>query len=169
MQWTKLIALSFSLLLATPALAQMPPPMQDTRPEHGKMMMPHGGKMLDGMSTEGRKLVAVAMIDRREKMKSHADARKAARDKVRAAMMADSFSAASLRAAFEDERKVAAEQQKDNHEHMIGLMGKLSNADRKIFAASTGELERRLMSRHDMKGDRRGREGKRGDAEKPTL
>ncbi len=161
---TKMMMLSCALALTTPVLAQTPPPMQDGPHESGKMMKHHGGgKMLEGMSADGRKIVAVAMIDREEKRKNHSDARKAARDKVRAAMLSDTYSAAALRAAFEEERKLAGDQQRDNHEHMISVMNKLSAADRKIFAESTAQIEHRaIMVRQRMN------DGIRKQGAKPT-
>jgi uncharacterized membrane protein len=140
-----IFALASACLLVTPTLAQ------DTSSERGagdgmsRREHRMAGKMLEGMSPEGQKIMAMEMIDGHEKQKAGQATRKAARDKVRAAMTAVPYNANTLRGAFEEERKLASDQQKNHHEHMITVMSKLSDADRKIFAQSIGNMEQRMM------------------------
>jgi Heavy-metal resistance len=146
-----MLALASACLLIIPAIAQDNPPRDNGMARHEMQM---GRKMLEGMSVEGRKIMAVEMIDGREKMKAGHEAREAIRDKVRTAMTAEPFNANVLRSAFEEERKIANDQQKSHHEHMVGVMGKLSVADRKIFAQSMGNMEQRIMKMHGSSKDK---------------
>jgi hypothetical protein len=141
-----MIALAAGLMFSTSAFAQP--------------MMGGTDRMMQGMSVEGRKIVAMHMIDQQEERKGHMEERKAAREKVRAAMTAEPYIAGNLRSAFEAERKVASEQQKDRQEQMIIVMGKLSAADRKIFADASVRMEERMKNMQD-------RRGKRGSAMPP--
>jgi uncharacterized membrane protein len=143
-----IFALASACLLITPVIAQD----NALRPDG------MGRKMLEGMSLEGRQIIAVELIDGREKMKAGHDARKAARDKVRAAMIAEPYNANALRSAFEEERKLASDQQKNHHEHMTNVIGKLSAADRKIFAQSIRNMEQRMMKMHKGASSHSGRD-----------
>jgi Heavy-metal resistance len=136
-----ILTITSACLLSTPVMAQMAAPTD--APPH-QMMRHERGKMFDGMSVEGRKLIAVEMIDGREKMKANHEQRKAMREKIRVAMIADPYNANALRAVFDDERKMASDQQKMHHDHMVAMMSKLSAADRKIFAASLGRMEQHM-------------------------
>jgi hypothetical protein len=140
-----IFAFAGACMLVTPTLAQENPSERgagDGLPRREHHM---ASKMFEGMSAEGRKIMAVEMIDGHEKQKAGQAMRKAARDKVRAAMTAAPYNANILRSAFEEERRLASDQQKNHHEHMVAVMGKLSDADRKIFAQSMGNMEQRMI------------------------
>jgi uncharacterized membrane protein len=137
-----ILSLVAACVLSTSAFAQMPPP-QDSMPEM-KMHREHRREMMAKLSPEGRKILMEDMQSGKNKLEASMSTRKAARDKIRAAMVAEPFNAAALSTAFAEERALAATHQKDHHDHMVSMMGKLSAADRKIFAESMGNMEMRL-------------------------
>jgi uncharacterized membrane protein len=139
-------------LFSTAVLAQTAPAAD--MPPH-QLMRQDPGKMFEGLSAEGRKLVAAEMINGREKMKANQDQRKAMREKIRIAMTAEPYNAYALRDAFEEERKMSSDQQKMRHEHVVAMIGKLSASDRKIFAEASSKMEQRW-------GKGRGKRGARG-------
>jgi hypothetical protein len=139
----KMIVLAGLCLISTSVLAQtMSPPEARDNPA-----MLHRADMLAKFSPAGRQIMDAEMKAGRDKMESSHAARKAARDKVRAAMMAEPYAANVLRSAFEAERSLAGAQMTEHQEHMLSIMGKLSAADRKVFADSMGHMEPRMMMR----------------------
>jgi uncharacterized membrane protein len=151
-----LFALVGTCLISTVAMAQTPPPEMGREGGHrqhrGERM--HHDTMMNKLSAEGRKILEADMQDGKNKMEANMTSRKAARDKIRAAMIAEPYNAATLSAAFADERALAGAQQKQHHDHMTSVMGKLSAADRKIFAESMGNMEMRMRI---IKKDRSGK------------
>jgi uncharacterized membrane protein len=129
--------------LSTSAFAQIPPPPQD-QPHEREGHRGQRAEMMAKLSPEGRKIIIADMQTGKAKLEASMASRKAARDKIRAAMIAEPFNAATLSTAFAEERALAATHQKDRNDHMIGMLGKLSAADRKIFAESTGRMEMRM-------------------------
>ncbi len=156
----KLIAIAGICFLSTFTMAQTPPPSPSHemgregghRQNRGGRM--HHDMMMSKLSAEGRKILEADMQDGKNKMESNMSSRKAARDKIRAAMLAEPYNAAALSTAFAEERALAGAQQKQHHDHMTSIMGKLSAADRKIFAESTHNMEMRMRI---IKKDRSGK------------
>ena len=151
-----LVALAFGLLAAPLVQAQDAPPPPGMEEGPGGPGGMRSADRFDGMSVEGKKLLANDMIDGREKSKGFREARQAAREKVRAAMLAEPFNANALRDAFEAERKLASDQMKQHHEQMAATIAKLSPADRKIFAQGMGRMEDRMKRGGERWKERRG-------------
>ncbi len=151
-----ILTLAGACLLATPVMAQIVAPPDAPPPAGPDMRQRHKDDLLTKLSPEGRKIMEAEMSAGRQRMQASHEARKAVRDKVRAAMTAEPFSASTLSAAFAGERKLAQEQMANHHAHMVGVIGRLSSADRKIFADSMGQMEQRMKMFRQHGKDRQG-------------
>ncbi|MBU6166251.1 MAG: periplasmic heavy metal sensor [Alphaproteobacteria bacterium] len=172
----RLIAVA-ALLLAGPALAQMPPPPPaapaappmagDMRAMHGRMM---GQRMFPSMSEAGRAAIREAMMagDDRRAARQKVDA---AREKLLAALAADRLDVAAVKRAMDEERAVAETSRNAKQAAMLAAFQKLSVEDRKAFAADSRAMKDRMGKRmaewRDRWQGRRGRDGARGDMPAP--
>jgi Heavy-metal resistance len=136
------------LALAAGAVQAQTPPIDGPPPAQ---MAPEGPPprpmqaLLSKLSPEGRAILQAEMEGSKADRQTKGQARRAARDKIRTAMLTEPYNAGALRSAFEEERKLAAEQQKLQHENMVNVLGKLSSADRRLFADSMGQMEQKLV------------------------
>lgn len=157
-----LLAAASLTLIASPLVAQpmpggdMPPPGAPDGPPGGP-----GGKqgmraVLDKLSPEGRRIVEQSFKDGMADREADQQTRKAARDKVRAAMTTEPFNASALRTAFEEERAIAQAHMKAHHERVVTQMAKLSAADRKVMAEALGSMESRFDKMRERWKERRG-------------
>jgi hypothetical protein len=106
--------------------------MAQPAPADGTRAQPRRN-LIAKLSPEGRAIL------RAEMRENTAD-----RQSKQAARTAEPYNTNALRSAFDDERKVADEQQKQQHQRMLIVAGKLSPADRKVFADSMSEAEERV-------------------------
>lgn len=141
-----LLSLATALMLCNGTAIAQTSPSPDQQPlERPNFYNPHHGgpfaEALQNLSPEGRQQVESAMKDGREQAKAHYANRKAARDKIRAAMHAEPFNADALRAAFKEESALATKQMQDRHERMVGALSKLSSADRQAFVKALDNME----------------------------
>ena len=98
---------------------------------------PHGSQMRDvltKLSPQGQQIFHdewlatehAAMIARK-------NAARAAEDAVFETMAAEPFNASALRHAYDVQRQVSAENQRQRHEHLVKVLSKLSIADRQTL------------------------------------
>jgi Spy/CpxP family protein refolding chaperone len=169
----KLIAVA-ALLLAGPALAQMPPPppgMPAPPPggemrggPHGRMM---GMRMFPSMSEAGRATIREAMMAGDDRAASRQKV-EAAREKLLTALAADRLDIAAVKRAMEEERAVAEASRTAKQAAMLAAFQKLSPEDRKAFAADSRAMKARMEQRMDSWRDRwQQRRGKAGDMPPP--
>jgi uncharacterized membrane protein len=93
---------------------------------------PYGlGRAFGNVSPEGRALLLDAM---RANQESERLALSKARDEVNRLIAADRLDVAAVRRAMAEERRLVSEQQARRQEAMLGVLPKLSLADRKAFA-----------------------------------
>ncbi|OSZ69239.1 hypothetical protein CAP39_10690 [Sphingomonas sp. IBVSS1] len=143
----KLIAVA-ALLLAGPALAQMPPPSPapptagDARAHHRMM----GHRMFPSMSEAGRATIREAMMAGDDRRASRQKV-EAAREKLLAALAADRFDTAAVKRAMEEERAVAEASRDAKQAAMLAAFQKLSPEDRKAFAADSRAMKARMEQR----------------------
>lgn len=144
-----LVATGLALILSGPALAQAvanspapnasAPPTEQRRVERRVMVIdgsqpgqPYGlGRAFGNVSPEGRALLLDAM---RANQESERLALSKARDEVNRLIAADRLDVAAVRRAMAEERRLVSEQQARRQEAMLGVLPKLSLADRKAFA-----------------------------------
>jgi uncharacterized membrane protein len=158
------VAIGMMVAVATPVLAQMPPP-QDA-PQGGRMMKPgmfKGDRAFPSMSEGGRKTMMEAMQaggDRRQGR----DAVKAARDRMLTLLEADKLDNGALKRAMDEERNTANASRERHQAAMLGAFTKLSVADRKAFVTDSRAMKSRMEQRMQ---DWRGKRGGRGDMMPP--
>lgn len=135
----RILAFTLALALAGPALAQAgapvppAPPSEPKRVERRVMLVDgrRGGPAFPNMSAEGRALLLDAM---RANQETDRVALRRARDEVNRLIAAERLDVAAVRRAMAEERRLVAEQQARRQEAMLGVLQKLSPADRKAFA-----------------------------------
>lgn len=168
----RLIAVA-ALLLATPAIAQMPPPPPGPPPMAGEMRGGHdrmmGQRMFPSMSEAGRTIIRDAMMTGDDRSASRAKV-EAAREKLLTALAADRLDIAAVKRAMDEERAVAETSRDAKQAAMLAAFQKLSPEDRKAFAADSRAMKQRMGKRMADWRERwkgRGRDGKRGDMPPP--
>lgn len=168
----RLIAVA-ALLLATPAIAQMPPPPPGPPPMAGEMRGGHdrmmGHRMFPSMSEAGRTIIRDAMMTGDDRSASRAKV-EAAREKLLTALAADRLDIAAVKRAMDEERAVAETSRDAKQAAMLAAFQKLSPEDRKAFAADSRAMKQRMGKRMADWRERwkgRGRDGKRGDMPPP--
>jgi Spy/CpxP family protein refolding chaperone len=151
-----------ALLATAPVLAQPappPPPMQ-----HGGnagMVGKHhrGDGMFPSMSEAGRATMREAMMAGGDRRTDRAKV-EAAREKMLAALQADTFDAAAVKRAMDEEQAIAIATKQQRQAAMLAAFGKLSAADRKAFVtdsrAMKSRMDQRMQRWRDRMRDRRG-------------
>ncbi|WP_439533099.1 periplasmic heavy metal sensor [Polymorphobacter sp.] len=149
-------AATFGLLIvASPVLAQTPPPAATTAsPEAGKaqgqMRGKMGGRMFSSLSEAGRATMREAMQASRQG--NDRTAVKAARDRMLTLLEADRLDTAALKRAMDEERTLAATSHERRQTAMLNAFTKLSVADRKAFVTEARQLRDKMQDR--MQGER---------------
>lgn len=136
----KLFPLAVAALLVVPAYAQ-PGSAGECKPCAAE----HHGPMFQNMSEAGRTQLFAAM---RSTPKERAEAKKA-RDQINSLIAADKLDSAALRRAMDNERKLTDTQRARRQVAMLAAIEKLSEADRKAFAATASRARATVEARTD--------------------
>jgi Spy/CpxP family protein refolding chaperone len=170
----RLIAVA-ALLLATPALAQTPPPAPGAPPPHmagegrgghDRMM---GHRMFPSMSEAGRATVREAMMAGDDRSASR-QKMEAVRDKMLTVLAADRLDLAAVKRVMDEERALADASRTAKQAAMLAAVQKLSAEDRKAFVADSRAMKERMgkrMTNWRERWQQRGHHGKRGDMPAP--
>lgn len=149
----RLVSLTLAAVLAGPALAQAaappsPPPSGERRVERRVMVVDGtpGGYAFGNVSPEGRAMLLDAM---RTNQEADRLALSRARDEINRLIAAERLDVAAVRRAMAEERKLVSEQQARRQEAMLGVLPKLSQADRKAFAQDAMRGRENVNARAD--------------------
>jgi len=168
---TKLLrAAGFGLLIvASPVLAQTPPPASDGQMQgrmqghmQGRGEGRMGARMFPTMSEAGRATMMDAM--RSSNRRDERVQVRAARDRMLTIVEADRLDTAALKKAMDDERSIAAESQQRRQTAMLAALTKLSVADRKAFVVDARSLREKMQERMSDRRERM-RDRRRGGGE----
>jgi len=130
------------LIVASPVLAQMPPPAAGQMMQHEGRM---GARMFASMSEAGRATMMEAMraSNRREERTEI----RAARDRMLTIVEVDRLDTSALKKAMDDERNIAAQSQERRQAAMLTAISKLSVADRKAFVNDARAMREKMQER----------------------
>lgn len=156
----RIVALA-ALLMAAPALAQMPPPPPGAADHRGHQGM-MGQRMFPSMSEAGRQTIREAMMAGDDR-KANRQKVEAAREKLLTALAADRLDVAAVKRAMDEERAVAESSRDAKQAAMLAAFQKLTPEDRKAFAADSRAMKERMGKRmadwRERWKDRRGPNG----------
>ncbi len=138
------IAAAFVLLSPLDALAQ-------NAPAGANVSAPRGAQMRDviaKLSPTGQQIFRTEWLaNERQAMGMRRNAARSAEDGVFTAMAAEPFDTAALRHAYDVQRAVNANNQRQRHEHLVMVLSKLAPADRQVVVTAL----RSLREQHELK------------------